>query len=523
MSVNPDDGRPWTIVVDELAPKQPGFIAREVAFLKTITNRQIKATLPAPALLGERMWDPDRSSKAYPTREAFVHDCVPILRNEIELLRNEGVAIVQIDDPHLCLFVDEHVRDKYDDPDAAADFAVEMTNQVVEGFDDIKLAVHLCRRAGARVRGESAHRGGYDPIIKQLNRLKVNHLTMEFTTPGAGDMSVFQSLRDDIEIGLGCVSCHPGEIDSADDVVSMADRFADLEDPRSTVNRRHLLGDLIVICICGVLAGADGPKAIGVWAQANADWLRRHLPLPSGIPSHDTIGRLLAALKPAAFQSCFADWIRSLRKQDEPTDAREQPAAEVIAIDGKALRRSHDRKHNLGPLFLVSAWSVQHGISLGQLATEEKSNEITAIPELIDNIDIAGATVTIDAAGCQKQIAAKIIDGRGDYVLALKGNQGNLHQAVRDWIIAQTENDFADVTVRRYEETVKGHGRVDQLMYFQFRAPDTLPGRTNWKRLRTIGVAIRVSRQGDKETSEVRYFISSLRLGREISFNSSTF
>ena len=157
LGVNPADGRPWTIVVDQLSPKQPGFIAREVAFLKTITNRQIKATLPAPALLGERMWDPDRSSKAYPTREEFVHDCVPILRNEIELLRNEGVAIVQIDDPHLCLFVDEHVRDKYDDPDAAADFAVEMTNQVVEGFDDIKLAVHLCRRAGARARGERAH------------------------------------------------------------------------------------------------------------------------------------------------------------------------------------------------------------------------------------------------------------------------------------------------------------------------------------------------------------------------------
>ncbi len=237
LSVNPNDGRPWTIVVDQLSPKQPGFIAREVAFLKTITNRQIKATLPAPALLGERMWDPDRSSKAYPTREEFVHDYVPILRNEIELLRNEGVAIVQIDDPHLCLFVDEHVRDQYDDPDAAADFAVEMTNQVVEGFDDIKLAVHLCRRAGARVRGESAHRGGYDPIIKQLNRLQVDHLTMEFTTPGAGDMSVFKSLRNDIEIGLGCVSCHPGEIDSADAIVERVElALRHLSPERITLN-----------------------------------------------------------------------------------------------------------------------------------------------------------------------------------------------------------------------------------------------------------------------------------------------
>lgn len=302
---------------------------------------------------------------------------------------------------------------------------------------------------------------------------------------------------------------------TGDDVVSILEFFEDLDDPRSTINRKHLLGDLIVICICGVLAGADGPKAIGVWAKSNADWLQQHLALPEGIPSHDTIGRLLALLKPAAFQSCFENWIHSLRKGDarETQANTEQSTEEVIAIDGKALRRSHDRRNSLGPLFLVSAWSVQQGISLGQLATEEKSNEITAIPELIDNIDVAGATVTIDAAGCQKQIAAKIIDGGGDYVLSLKGNQGNLHQAVESWIIAQMENDFANVTARKYEETVKGHGRIDQLIYYQLRVPDELPGRTNWKGLRTIGVAIRISRQGDQETSEVRYFISSLRLG----------
>jgi 5-methyltetrahydropteroyltriglutamate--homocysteine methyltransferase len=219
LSLNPADGRPWTIVVDKLAPKTPGFIAREVTFLKQITSRNIKATLPAPALLGERMWDPVLSSSAYPTREDFVRDCVPILRREVELLRDEGVEIVQIDDPHLCLFVDPEVRAKYDDADVAADFAVDMTNQMVEGIKDIKLAVHLCRRAGARVRGDEQHQGGYDPIIRQLNKLKVNHLTMEFTTPGAGDMAVFAKLREDFEIGLGCVNCQPGEIDSADIIV----------------------------------------------------------------------------------------------------------------------------------------------------------------------------------------------------------------------------------------------------------------------------------------------------------------
>jgi len=299
---------------------------------------------------------------------------------------------------------------------------------------------------------------------------------------------------------------------TSDDVVSVREFFKDLEDPRSTINRKHLLGDLIVICICGVLAGADGPKAIGVWAEANAKWLRRRLRLPSGIPSHDTIGRLLALLRPAAFQSCFEKWISSLRNRDCAGHA-DVTVDEVIAIDGKALRRSHDRKKNLGPLFLVSAWSVEQGISLGQLATEEKSNEITAIPELIDNIDVKGSIVTIDAAGCQKHIAARVVDGGGDYVLALKGNQGNLHQAVEDWIVTHMENNFADVTAREHKETVKGHGRIDDLIYYQVGAPESLPGRKNWKGLRTIGVAIRISEQAGEQTSDVRYFISSLRLG----------
>jgi 5-methyltetrahydropteroyltriglutamate--homocysteine methyltransferase len=216
---NPVDGRPWTIVVDRLAPKQPGFIAREIKFLKQLTDRRIKATLPAPALLGERMWDPQRSSKAYPNRQDFVRDCVPILRREVELLRAQGVSIIQVDDPHLCLFVDPAVRSQYDDAERAADFAVDMDNQVVEGFQGVKLAVHLCRRAGARARGEADHRGGYDPILKQLGRLKVDHITMEFTSPGAGDMSVFQRLPEHVEIGLGCVSCQPGQIDAPETIV----------------------------------------------------------------------------------------------------------------------------------------------------------------------------------------------------------------------------------------------------------------------------------------------------------------
>ena len=237
LSRNPADGRPWTVVVDKLSPKKPGFIAQEVAFLKTLTKRRIKATVPAPALLGERMWDPQKSSKAYPKREDFVEACVPIIRREVELLRDAGVSIIQVDDPHLCLFVDPDVRSQYDNADKAADFAVDMDNQVVDGIKGAKLAVHLCRRAGARARGEAEHRGGYDPILKQLGRLKVGHITMEFTTPGAGDMSVFKQLPENVEIGLGCVSCQPGQIDSAEaivDRVEMALKYVDAS--RITLN-----------------------------------------------------------------------------------------------------------------------------------------------------------------------------------------------------------------------------------------------------------------------------------------------
>jgi 5-methyltetrahydropteroyltriglutamate--homocysteine methyltransferase len=208
------DGRPWTVVVDKLAPKKPGFIANEVRFLKTITPRQIKSTLPSPALLGERMWNAEKSTAAYRKRDDFVRGCVPILRRELELVRDAGADIAQIDDPHLCLFVDPAVRSQYADPDAAAAFAVDMINEVVDGISGIKIAVHLCRRAGARVRGEHAHGGGYGPIVAHLNRLKVHHLTMEFTAPQVGDMAVFRELREELEIGLGCVDVTPGQVDS---------------------------------------------------------------------------------------------------------------------------------------------------------------------------------------------------------------------------------------------------------------------------------------------------------------------
>ena len=234
---NQSDGRPWTVVTDKVASARPGFIAAELRFLKSVTARKTKITLPAPALLGERLWDAERSRAAYPTREAFVRDCVPVLRREIEMIVAEGADIVQIDDPHLCLFVDPEVRKEYDDPDAAADFAVDMINALVDGFSGVTFAVHLCRRAGARARGEKTHAGGYDPIIPQLNRLRVQHLTMEFTAPSVGDMGVFRRLRNDFQIGLGCVSVTPGEVCSCDAVVHRVRGALDhLDKARVTLN-----------------------------------------------------------------------------------------------------------------------------------------------------------------------------------------------------------------------------------------------------------------------------------------------
>ena len=224
LEINPTDGRPWTIVTGKLSPKPPGFIAGEAKFLKAVATVATKITLPAPALLGERLWHPQRSRGAYPKRDDFVRDCVAPLRAEIELIRRIGVDIVQIDDPHLCLFVDPDVRRGFEDPDRAADFAVDMINALVDGFDGIKFAVHLCRRAGARVRGEKHHAGTYGPILPQLNRLNVQHLTMEFTAAGADDLESLARLRGDFELGLGVVDVTPGKIDEAGEIAARVER-----------------------------------------------------------------------------------------------------------------------------------------------------------------------------------------------------------------------------------------------------------------------------------------------------------
>ena len=237
LEVNLADGRPWTVVTEKLSPKPAGFIANEAKFLKGVARAATKITLPAPALLGERLWHPVRSRQAYPKREDFVRDCVEPLRREIALIRDIGIDMVQIDDPHLCLFVDPEVRKGYENPDRAADFAADMINALVEGFDGIKFAVHLCRRAGARMRGEKHHAGAYGPILPQLNRLKVQHLTMEFTAAGADDLESIARLREDFELGLGVVDVTPGEAQEPQQIVERVERaLARVAPRRITLN-----------------------------------------------------------------------------------------------------------------------------------------------------------------------------------------------------------------------------------------------------------------------------------------------
>jgi predicted transposase YbfD/YdcC len=283
--------------------------------------------------------------------------------------------------------------------------------------------------------------------------------------------------------------------------------FEELEDPRSTVNRQHPLVSVVVIALMAVLAGAGGPTAIAKWAALNEEFLLKALDLPNGIPCKDVFRRVLMTLKPGAFQACFANWLQSLRATAAAATGVERP---ILAVDGKAARRSHDRKNGLGALHSVSVWASDFGLSLGQVACAEKSNEITAIPELLRLVDIDGAIITIDAMGTQKAIAQQIIESEADYVLALKGNQETLHQAVIDYIEEQSENDFADVKARRHQSQETGHGREETRSYIQMPVPQDLPGRELWKGLKSIGIVESRCVRNGKETVEIRYYISSL-------------
>lgn len=288
--------------------------------------------------------------------------------------------------------------------------------------------------------------------------------------------------------------------------------FEGLEDPRSEINLRHPLVSVVVIALLAVLAGADGPTAIAKWAHLKSDLLLRYLDLPNGIPRKDVFRRVLSALNPAAFQTCFASWLQSLQTQASQHQATEIKKP-VLSVDGKTLRRSHDRRKGLGALHSVSVWASDFGLTLAQVACEQKSNEITAIPEVLKLVTLKGAIITIDAMGTQTEIAEQIVDGEGDYLLALKGNQGTLHQGVIDYIDEQFENGFTHVTARQLTTKEKGHGREEIRSYIQMPAPKTLPGYNRWKNLKSIGMVLLTRICLGVETTEARYYISSLGVG----------
>jgi predicted transposase YbfD/YdcC len=287
-------------------------------------------------------------------------------------------------------------------------------------------------------------------------------------------------------------------------VEAIGSYFESLSDPRHTRNRKHLLVDVVVIAVCGMVCGCDGPTAIHRWAANRLDWLEKFLTLPNGIPSRDCIRRLLMALKPEAFQKCFQDWIARAIRTDDSGPAR------LIAIDGKTCRRSHDAAQQLGALHIVSAWASEEGIALGQVATEEKSNEITAIPRLLGQIELTDSLITIDAMGCQKDIARDIVDGGGDFVISVKDNQPKLREAIETYFEKHLERDLEDLQYRCHETSEAAHGRIDERSYFLTRIPPDFAVKKEWPWIKAIGYSLRVTQHADgRETDETRYYIVS--------------
>ena len=288
------------------------------------------------------------------------------------------------------------------------------------------------------------------------------------------------------------------------DVGTIGCYFESLSDPRHDRNRKHLLGDILVIAVAALVCGCDGPTAIHRWAKARRDWLAEYLALPNGIPSRDCIRRLLLALQPQAFQRCFRAWVAQALVDDTATGQR------LVAIDGKTCRRSHDAGKEWGPLHLVSAWASEEGIALGQVAADGKSNEITAIPALLEQLDLSGTIVTTDALGCQKEVVRQIQRGGGDAILAVKDNQPKLRAAIAAYFTEQVERDFADVQYRAYESEEEAHGRLDERSYFLARVPRDFAPAADWPEVKAIGYALRwTTRANGSQTSEVRYYIST--------------
>jgi predicted transposase YbfD/YdcC len=287
--------------------------------------------------------------------------------------------------------------------------------------------------------------------------------------------------------------------------LAILDYFHDLPDPRrQTRNKRHLLIDILVVALCATIAGCESAVEMEEYGRQKQSWLRKFLALPHGIPSHDTFSRVLQALDARKFHDCFLRWVNALH---------EESAGQLVSLDGKTLRRSFDRAKGLPPLHLVSAWAAENRLVLGQVAVDGESNEITAIPKLLEVLELSGALVTVDAMGCQKEIAATIRGRGADYVLAVKDNQPKLYEDLAGHFQRVLDDEAALPARQRHHTKEQGHGRAEERFYYSTPVPAGLRNPEAWAGLRSVGWVVSITQRGGQESSEVRAYISSLRPG----------
>ncbi len=288
---------------------------------------------------------------------------------------------------------------------------------------------------------------------------------------------------------------------------SLLKHFATLEDPRRAYLVEHPLLDIVALTICAVICGAETWEEIEAYGYSKGAWLKTFLSLPNGIPSHDTIARVFALLEPTQLQECFVSWVKSIA---------ELSLGEVVSIDGKSARHSYNKEQGKGAIHLVSAWASENQLVLGQIKVADKSNEITAIPQLLNILDVSGCIVTIDAMGAQKEIAKQIIDQGADYVLSLKGNQGNLNADVQQLFDWARKSEFKDIEHEAYQTLEKGHGRIEIRRYWLLGAVEHLTNADQWHGLKRVGM-IEAERRilGQPTTLERRYYLVSLDGGVE--------
>ncbi len=277
------------------------------------------------------------------------------------------------------------------------------------------------------------------------------------------------------------------------------DHFKTLTDPRSR-EVTHPLINIVVIAVCAVICGADDFVAIAKYGRTKRDWFAKFLDLTNGIPSHDRFNAIFAAIKPAEFARCLLSWITALHDIGD---------GQIVAIDGKTLRRSFDKASSKSAIHMVSAWATSNHISLGQVVVDAKSNEITAIPKLLKMLEISGSLVTIDAMGCQTEIAKRIVEAGADYCLAVKKNQRLLYQAIVAFFANHLQDDFARTRVRRYHTDEKGHGREESRSYCICPVPKDLADRMRWANIKAIGITVNITQRDGKECVEARYYILS--------------